>query len=187
MAFPQEKIEQYRQTFQEEGFQTEIVEWQGKAYLYYVIPESWSKLPKTLPQLFALQLVPALEVLEAGDPSACSLFGVSSAIDAEFRPLVALHEVLEYVIHPLHDAPIYRQQRLPIPSPWPRGCCRASEVEWQEVKKRPVSFQRRYVAMRVKFFGDFLEYAQKSPGITPEQRKEFDQSRNFWEAQELMW
>jgi hypothetical protein len=136
-----ELIAEYKKEFLEAGFPAETTDVYGKTYTYYVIPPDWKKLPPTLPKLFAFQMVPGLEIIEAQPPPDCTLFAASGAIQPEFRPLVVLHEIHEYVEHPLVVARSCRRVNAPIPDRPAHACMKASMAEHMELQERPVEFR----------------------------------------------
>lgn len=169
MATP-EMIANHRNTFKELGFEVEGTTYNDVVYPYFVIPPEWDKLPKNLPKYFAFQLTPSLDVLKTKSASVCALFGVSSAIAPEFRPLVALHEILEYVVHPLE----HNVARID------HACLVSSAVEHAQLHGKPSDFYRAYVKMRAEFFAELVTYATATGAYNETLLDQFQKSATYW-------
>lgn len=162
-AFEQSAIARQRQAFEDCGFEKVPLTYKGVTYQYYVIPAAWDGSPTDLPN-FVMRMTPRTESIRgAADPSAVTLFGVSSDVPEKFRTFCIIHEIEEFV-----HIGINRQGR----------CHESTMKEIALVRADPDltdEDKRAYLILRLNFFRTLIEYA-RAKGFPKEDITEFRES-----------
>jgi hypothetical protein len=165
-----ERISQVRTSFEEEKYESFPVQIGNFTLRSFVIPAILEeKLPNFAMQMVADDLNPSELIEHPGD---VTLFGVSDAIPAEFRAIVARHEMLEYVNKVT--------------------CIEAAALEIQHLLSLPLSKDQilQYLDLRTALFEPLVPYVIEAGKIAREQSRqppyserkilEFKLSRDFY-------
>lgn len=146
-----------RAKFEQNRYPTFVVEYEGQRFTCFVLPIGLcSELPD-----FAYETV-ADDRTGITCPDEASVFGVCDTVAEEFRPFVALHEILEY---------------------WIGGKCgEATLKEVEALTRSQISPPRQidYLFMRRAFFQRLIPFAKKS-GYPEHKIEEFEASLKLFE------
>lgn len=167
--FSPEVIAQRRDAFRKAGLEEVELHHNGRAFRYFVIPAE--RGPADLPN-FAMRLTPETAIVRASSaPEMEGVFGISSAVQKEFRRFAVTHEIIEFM-----DIGIENVGR----------CAEAAHQEIQLLYAEntlPEERKKSYLTMRREFFRNLINFALRHPdSYDARDHFEFQQSYFVFES-----